>query len=105
MERSVLEHQLVEFERGAADGVHCVVFESGRFVLDEALSGVVAGCGADPDRRLVVAETTGARPDLWRGEIRRNPRRNLRPTSELELVPSRRTGRARASRCPRRACA
>ncbi|CAM2152090.1 hypothetical protein PT2222_270112 [Paraburkholderia tropica] len=69
VERSLLEHQPVEFERGAADGVHRVVFESGRAVLGQALGGFAAGGRAGADRRLALAEATGARPHVRRGQI------------------------------------
>ena len=60
---------LTTSRRRAADAVHRLLFGARGAVLGQAFRRLDAGHRADPGPRLVLAEATGARPDLRRGEM------------------------------------
>ena len=69
LERSVLEPQFDERERGSLAGLYCLLFESGGVILGQAIGGFLFGGSPDHGAWMDDAETTGARIDLRSGQI------------------------------------
>ena len=69
VERGLLDPQPDDFQRGAVDCVHCFILRAGRVLLGQALGGFDPCHRAHSHSWLVLAEATGPRPDVWRGEV------------------------------------